>query len=249
VCAHLFPHFRSTLISSLFTPISMSQSRSFVSLSDTSSFETINALGGTLTYIITLPEPTYQPDVASSYLPRPLQSQIEASTTERLLGSAHRQETWSLETQYDEVHLTSWRYPYAVRGSMEEKLWSFTYTLPEGCRRLRVNDLMRSSRGKILGRYLGIEGLHGEHLILHLLVVEKVRYVDTNQIRCVLWKSRSRPFSPLDSPPPSLPHSPYLASRLPAMLSELPPGHLPPTFFLSRAVCHVDSLSRHITSP
>jgi len=180
----------------------MSQSRSFVSLSDTSSFETINALGDTLTYIVTLPEPTYQPDVASSYPPRPLRSQIEASTTERLLGSARRQETWSLETRYDEVHLTSWRYPYAVRGSMEEKLWSFTYTPPEGCRRLRVNDLMRSSRGKILGRYLGIEGLHGEHLILRLLVVEKVRYVDTNHVRRVLKVIgvRAPPYTVVDTP-------------------------------------------------
>ena len=55
-------------------------------------------------------------------------------------------------------------------------------------------------------------------------------------------------FSPLDSHPSS-PHPSYLASQLPAMPSELPPGHLPPTFFLSRAVCHVDSISRHIASP
>jgi len=38
------------------------------------------------------------------------------------------------------------------------------------------------------------------------------------------------------------------ASQLLAMLSELPPGHLPPTFLLSHAVCHVDLLSHHITS-
>jgi len=47
-------------------------------------------LGNTLTYTITLPEPTYQPDVASSH---PLHSQIEASTTEHLLGLACQQET------------------------------------------------------------------------------------------------------------------------------------------------------------
>ena len=40
----------------------------------------------------------------------------------------------------------------------------------------------------------------------------------------------------------------YLASQLLAMLPELPPGHLPPTFLLSHAVCHVDSLSHHIAS-
>jgi len=41
----------------------------------------------------------------------------------------------------------------------------------------------------------------------------------------------------------------HLASQLPAMLSKLPPGHLPPTFSLSRTMCHIDSLSHHITSP
>ena len=41
----------------------------------------------------------------------------------------------------------------------------------------------------------------------------------------------------------------HLASQLLAMLLELLPGHLPLTFLLSRAVCHVNSLSHHITLP
>jgi len=49
---------------------------------------------------------------------------------------------------------------------------------------------------------LSIEGLHGEHLILHLLVVQKVHYVGTGKVRHMLKVigTHTPPYTVVDTP-------------------------------------------------
>lgn len=152
---------------------------------------------------LTTPVPAYQPSTSPSRQPYlSIQPQAAVNLSQRILEAQRGLQTQSRISRHTEVYFTTTFHPQATPGLMVTDLWSIEYVPPESRRVLRPNDLMRNVNGEVIGRYLGIEGRYGEHLILRVLVVVFEANMHTHITRTVLKivGARALPYSVQDTP-------------------------------------------------